>query len=410
MYHVLWLDDEWEKMPSFMTVSKEIYEIELVPCKYRKQGIQMLNQNLDKWDAVLLDAKMLEKSDNEVADISGLWNTINKINQLSSKHYLPYFISTGQPDLMDNKMFGTAVGRFYIKERDDDQLFADMLEEIGKAPRKKLEIMYQNVTDAIDSLGLGDQLKDSVFDILEAMHHPADHPDFKPVKNYNSLRQVIEKIFRVCAKYNVVPPQCFNNGNINLTESSKYLAGQDTIHSGVRYGNVGDHILPSYIANIIRSILEVGNIHSHTVDLDEDDQRTIENFFGTMKDNYYIFGLTLQLCEVIMWFDRYLSDPFHQDKERNLSMCVPIGGDDTDKVDQTEAPHIDTGKKGINDYVGVICKPEKDDKGIYHFEACAFNPNYNYGQQQYKIVAVIMNNDYRTKDIYPYFVAKWERI
>lgn len=243
MYHVLWLDDEWEKMPSFMTVSKEIYEIELVPCKYRKQGIQMLNQNLDKWDAVLLDAKMLEKSDNEVADISGLWNTINKINQLSSKHYLPYFISTGQPDLMDNKMFGTAVGRFYIKERDDDQLFADMLEEIGKAPRKKLEIMYQNVTDAIDSLGLGDQLKDSVFDILEAMHHPADHPDFKPVKNYNSLRQVIEKIFRVCAKYNVVPPQCFNNGNINLTESSKYLAGQDTIHSGVRYGNVGDHIL-----------------------------------------------------------------------------------------------------------------------------------------------------------------------
>ena len=407
MYNVLWIDDEYEKMRPFSMMCSTIYGIKLTGYKYREEGMHHLEQELNKWDAVLLDAKMLEKSDDETPNIKGLRKSIDKIHDLSLKHYLPYFISTGQPDLMSNEMFEDSFGKFYVKEHDDDKLISDMLETMKNSPRKKLKLIYSDVVDAIHHLGMDEYAIDNTFDILEAMHNPAEHNDFKPVKYYNLLRQTLEYLFRACAKYGLVPPQCIPHGTVNLMDSSLYLAGQDTRNCGVRYGErsgngkIGEHIVPSYIGNIIRQILEVGNIHSHTVELSETDTKTLEIFFNTMHDNYYIFGLNLQLCEVIVWFSNYVSAPEHADKEKNLSKCISII--------EKNISDVGNAKQGIDHYEGLICEPERDAVGNYHYDECFLSIKEWQEGRKLKLVRVSRNTNSYTKNYYPYF-AYWEKI
>ena len=49
---------------------------------------------------------------------------------------------------------------------------------------------------------------------------------------------------------------------------------------GIRYGEIGERVIPDYIENLIRSILDFGNVHSHTVELDEEDSLKIENILN----------------------------------------------------------------------------------------------------------------------------------
>ena len=129
-YNVLWIDDEWEKMDLFKELCKEDHSIILHPYTTQKKGMAELEANLSFYDAVLLDAKMWDESENEQASLVGLRNAKQKLDQLTLKRAIPYFISTGQPDLMSNKMFEDSFGKYYIKDRDDDQLIQD---KIGRA-------------------------------------------------------------------------------------------------------------------------------------------------------------------------------------------------------------------------------------------------------------------------------------
>lgn len=394
MYNVLWFEDKPEVMQNFLFLSERKYGIKLEPCKLREVGKQRLVQELDNWDAVLLDAKMPEESDDEVAELDGLLDVIKLIERLSTKHYLPYFISTGQPDLMSNSLFEKAYGKYYTKGDDDKRLLEDMVQKIKETPRKRMELMYQDVSNSSKALNMDEQGLENIFDVLEVLHFPANHPDFKPVKEYNSLRQTLEYLFRACEKFGLVPPECIPGNIVNLRDSSLYLSGKDTIASNVRYGEKDEHILPDYIANILKAILNVGNIHSHTVDLDESDQKTLETFFGTLNARYYIFGLTLQLCDVIIWIAKYVSKPSNADKALNLSKCKYLVSKDTPP---------------ISSYEGIECSPTQDEQGIWHYEKCMLRLNYWNGDKKLKLKEITANTSRATKEKYPYF-AKYDII
>ena len=116
LYNILWIDDEWEKMPSFMKECEEDYNLKLWPYKTRKAGMEALEQNLDMWHAVLLDAKMFDETENEAARLTGMSKAMLQLERLKSKKAIPYFISTGQPDLLDDEKFEEMVGKYYEKE------------------------------------------------------------------------------------------------------------------------------------------------------------------------------------------------------------------------------------------------------------------------------------------------------
>lgn len=388
-YNILWIDDEWDKMPTFKQECEELYNLVLVPFRTRKAGMQALEDNLEKWQAVLLDAKMFDESENEQASLAGLGKAKAHLDRLSVKKAIPYFISTGQPDLLDDDNFKALFGNYYTKAKDDEKLMADILQAILNAESSQIKAIYSNIFASSETLCISEYIDSIILDILLPLHYIEKQSSFKPIHHYNQLRQLVEYLFRACHKVGLVPDQCIPNGIVNLNQCSIYLAGKNAEKAGVRYGEPGERIIPDYIEAIIRAVLDFGNVHSHTVELDAEDTLKIENILRSSQSKYLIFGLTLQLCEAITWFAKYISE--HDDKEVNLLYCQGLIKDD-DKAK----------------YEGKICIPEQDENGVWHCEACLVILSH-WESGRMKLKEISDNTNKRTNGKYPYF-AKFDKV
>lgn len=387
---ILWIDDEWDKMSAFRMECEDLYNLILEPYKTCKEGLLALERDLDKWDAVLLDAKMLDESENEVASLKGLRKAKQRLDELSSKKKIPYFIFTGQPDLSSDDNFRAFFDESYVKSRDEKRLLDDIVTAINLVDRNQIKSNYQYLFSSLESLGILEYTKDTFLDILLPLHYKEKEEGFRPVHHYTQLRKVIEYLFRVCRDVGLLPEQCFEKGLVNLNQSSLYLAGQEPEKIGVRYGAKDDRIVPEYIEKIIRSVLGFGNTSSHTVELDLEDQEKIENLFKSLKSNYLIYGLTLQLCEVVVWFANYI--PTHNDKEYNLSFCVPILKSKNNTQDDK-----------FLQYEGQIFIPEKDEDGFWHCGECILSIKFWNAGDKMKLRQVTTNTKEKTKTKYPFF-------
>ena len=88
-YNVIWIDDEWTKMSAFKDECEVIHGIHLEPFTTQKNGMEELDRNLNSWDAVILDAKMFDESEDETPKLDGLRKAIRHIDQLSMKNSIP---------------------------------------------------------------------------------------------------------------------------------------------------------------------------------------------------------------------------------------------------------------------------------------------------------------------------------
>ena len=384
-YNVLWIDDEWDKMPTFKQECEELYNLELVPFRTRKAGMQALEENLEKWHAVLLDAKMFDESENEQASLAGLGKAKAHLDRLSVKKAIPYFISTGQPDLLDDDNFKALFGNYYTKAKDDEKLMADILQAILNAESSQIKAIYSNVFAASETLSISEYADSIILDILLPLHFVEKQSSFKPIHHYNQLRQLVEYLFRSCHKVGLVPDQCIPNGFVNLNQCSIYLAGKNAEKAGVRYGEPGERVIPEYIEDIIRSVLDFGNVHSHTVELDAEDTLKIENILRSSQSKYLIFGLTLQLCEVITWLAKYISE--HDDKEVNLLHCQSLIIDEKTEI-----------------YEGKDFVVEQDEKNNFHCGQCRLSYTAAQCYKGHMVTLYeVKDNDAKSRDNYPYF-------
>ena len=405
-YNVIWIDDEWDKMTAFKDECEIIHQIHLEPFRTQKAGMEELDKNLNKWDAVILDAKMFDKSEtNEVPRLDGLRNAINHINQLSLRRKIPYFISTGQPDLMDNETFEQGFGHYFVKEKDDLKLIEEIKREIELSPRRQVLAFYQDAIEQINEIG--QSASEVILDILESMHYPDSHPDFNPILYYNQLRQILEYNFRAANKVCIVPNACFDSkGNPNLSQCSHYLSGNNATEAKVRYGECRgkddyDIIVPKHIELMMRLILDLGNINSHSVKLSDSEEKELEYYFNNnvFNSRYLIYSLTLNACEITLWFKNYIKS--HQNIEENKKMCRQI------QDNQATPKDIDKTEIKEEELIGVVMC----DNGIYHIGSRFFvNKNYidrnNLLNKKVRIVEHDINSKSGTKEKYPYFACK----
>ena len=381
MYNVLWIDDEYDKMTAFQQECEEFNGLHLEPFRTRKAGIEALEKDLDHWHAVLLDAKMFDESENEVANLTGLGKAKQRLDELSMKRTIPYFISTGKPDLISDKNFKALFGDYYEKAKDDERLIEDMKKAIENSDKVQILNRYKDVFDALSSLGIRNEVESILMGIFLPMHYPAKDPNFKPVLHFNPLRQVLEYLFRACHKVGLIPDQCMAGTNINLSQCSLYLAGKNATKAGVKYDGPGSRIIPEHIESFIRTVLEFGNTHSHTVELSAEDQTKIEAIFRSKRSRYIIYGLAMQICEVITWMAEYIGE--HNDKELNLSFCIEL-------------------PKDGEIYNGREMEPVQDDDGNWHCDECLVKINTWQPGRKMRLKNVQPNKSLN-KDRYPYF-------
>jgi hypothetical protein len=262
--------------------------------------------------------------------------------------------------------------------------------------------------DAIDQLNkISPNASEVILDILESMHYPDSHPDFNPILYYNQLRQILEYNFRAANKVCIVPDACFDNkGNPNLSQCSHYLSGNNATEAKVRYGECRgkddyDKIVPKHIELMMRLILDLGNINSHSVKLSDSEEKELEYYFNNnvFNSRYLIYSLTLNACEITLWFKNYIKS--HQNIEENKKMCRQI------QDNQATPKDIDKTEIKEEELIGVVVC----DNGIYHIGSRFFvNKNYidrnNLLNKKVRIVEHDINSKSGTKEKYPYFACK----
>ena len=401
MCEVIWIDDEWEKMDAFKEECEVIHQIRLHPFRTQKAGMDEFDKNPKRWDAIILDAKMLDESENEVPMLVGLRKAIQHINEKSLQRKIPYFISTGQPDLMGNEMFEQSFGAFYIKERDDAKLIEDIKKMANESTRFQVKSFYRNALEQFRSLN--DEVYENVLDVLETMHFPNSHPDFTPHLFFNPMRKALEYVFRSAGDVGIIPDEFFSSGNVNLNQCFMFLIGRDAEKLGYRYGKTGERVAPRHIHDMMSLIINLGNSNSHSTELSHPTELTeveiqkYDNHIHSsgVNSRYLIYSMTLQLCEIVQWMNNYIKD--HPNKEDNLKRCVKI-----------EINNKDGDKKNVQEetVTGIV----ERDRGYYHIgRKYSLNPqtiqNNNWLGKKVRILKWDNNTNNRTKELFPFFAV-----
>ena len=386
-YNVIWIDDEWDtRGKPFIQLCEVKHQIHIKPFKTRKDGMELLLKDERPWDAVILDAKAFNESENETANLKGLYEAIKQIEGLKMKKSIPYFVLTRQPDLLDNDTFRELIGDFYkkgapekegdiIKVKGQEQLIEDLKAKVDCYSRYRVKELYKDTVDVLNQIN--SKACEDILDIMEVMHFPAANPKFNYDESFNSLRKILENLYKKANEWHIIPDECVDKieGNVNINQCVQYLSGRNADVVGIRYGSNNEKIVPKHIKDLMFSVQSLTNYLSHDY---------VNNNVAT-KPKDILFSLALQICEIVLWLNNYIK--CHQNKEENRKMCKTIGVVE----DIKDNPSICLIRSKRVGHELSICLSAKA-KGLVG--------------KKIVIIKEEQNTNPNTKELYPYFATK----
>lgn len=427
-YKVLLVDDN-KALGASLQPQAEQYCLDLQQCECWEDAKQVLYNKNDflEWDAIILDARCVDKKGSS-ANLHFLQIALTDFNRLCERYNseIPWYVLTGGGEKdFDFAMEGTkriprdekGWGKMlYFKDKprdekgkdDVDYLFENIQRAAPLRTRNKIKHQYSALFEVMKSCQFESENEDIMISVLSALHFPEENKGFDPVLYYNRLRQMVEYLFRAANKIGLLPDYFIEEGKVNLQGSSLYLAGgsftpsKDLKILSIRYGEDGESIFHKNIANIVKNVLSVTSHHSHTIEIDKEDEEELLAYYSETHSPNLLFGYALQLCEVIIWFGNYAKS--HNDREANLAKC---------KVVKKETESILEQKPVIEKYEGKTFLLEQDEKGNLHCGYCLVS----YKQNQDKIGNIVLlkeveenKNSGELKKKYPYFASKVEQV
>lgn len=269
-YKVLWIDDKWKEIVSFKDVLEKIHGFEVVPCEYAEDGMKIFEEHLEEWSGVILDARGRRNKDSEVEDLSGLSFSVNRINELKSKRFVPYYIITGQPDLTSSSNFAEMYkGHYYEKDKDEDRLIEDFKKNADNLPETRIIHKYQTVFDL---------WPDSQHDLLRILS-VLENQDWQNNSVLNDIRKIMSDVMTRCYQHGVCSVK--HDGS-NLAECSRMMDEE----------YMEDEI-PIYVRRSMHSCVAITNPGSHRTKTDSD--------VASGKSPYLIRSLIYDMLNVLYW-------------------------------------------------------------------------------------------------------------
>lgn len=334
---VLWVDDE-----DFKEIENQAYDkgIDITHVQSWIEAEPLLQGfRFDDWSAIILDCYccMYPKGPE---DHKFLQKALERLSQFRNGRILPWYIlSRGTDDdffsIIDNQLseernlWDSDWEKVYYSKIPEDYsvLFDRILKMSEHLPNYKVRYRFKDVFDLIGIEELfSKQVEDIMFPVLKSLLCPEEKNNFTPILFYNQLRQAIECFFRSCNNLGLLPDALVKTKTgVNLSLSSHYLSGHNAEMSdglSYRYGNKGESVFPASISKVIRDILKLANIESHTVDLTDKEKKQVEEYLSdTVTGQYVIYSMAMGLCSVFVWYKSYLLDG-HLDPRKNIEKCV----------------------------------------------------------------------------------------
>ena len=412
LIQVLWVEDD-PKVTESYPLKAENFDLELVPFPCWDEAKEALFNEFDRWSAIILDAKCKYHKDSDDNAIIFLREALKDISVICKEkgRIIPWYVLTGGAEtevsdsINEERMKWDADWTekenktFYSKDVDNESLYRRIKDHVTKSPRLQIIEKY---CDAIKQLNyMHPNIGDRIIDIFEAMHYPENHPKFNPVLYYNQLRQILEYNFREANKVCIIPNECFDKkGYPNLSQCCHYLSGNDATHVGVRYGLYGERIVPPHIELMMRMILEVGNINSHSANLSNSEEKELEQYFdkNVYNSRYLIFSLALNACEITLWMKSYIIN--HQNTETNKKKCNYLSILQEHKKDKDK--QVEEGVVEFHDGIYHIGDKYYVSEKTVNLIGC-----YN---KKVKIVQYENNNKHGIRDKYPLFACRVELV
>ena len=425
-YKVLLVDDN-KALGTSLQPQAERYSLDLQQCECWEDAKQVFSNKNDflEWDAIILDARCVDRKGSP-ADLHFLQCALRDINVFCERYNskIPWYVLTagGKEDFefvmedvrripRDEKEWGKML---YFKDKpcdengkdDIDYLFENIQKAAPLRTRNKIKHQYSALFEVMKSCQFEPESEDIMISVLSALHFPEENKGFDPVLYYNRLRQMVEYLFRAANTIGLLPDYFMEGGKVNLQGSSLYLAGEtftpskDSTNLFFRYGEKGESVFHKNIASIVKNILSVTSHHSHTIEIDKEDEEELLAYYLETRSPNLLFGYALQLCEVIIWFGNYAKS--HNDREANLAKC---------KVVKKETESILEQKPVIEEYEGKTFLLEQDEKGNLHCGYCLVS----YKQNQDKIGRMVLlknvvenKNSGELKKMYPLYASRIE--
>lgn len=270
-YKILWIDDKWKELDSFKERCESLkHGMEIIPCKYSVDGMILFEKYLEEWSGVILDAKVLYDKDAKEDKLTGLAYSVKKINELSHRRKIPYYIFTGQPDLSSSSSFAEEhEGLYYEKDKDEERLIEDIKRNADSLEETQIIHKHQTVFETWP------ESKHDLLRILKVL----EKEDWQNNSVLNDIRKIMNDVMNRLYERGFCTVE--HNGS-NLAECS-IMVGQSFM----------EVIIPIYIQRAIHTCVAVTNPGSHRTKTDKD----------VAKGNapYLIRSLIYNMLDILYW-------------------------------------------------------------------------------------------------------------
>lgn len=374
-YKVIWFDDKFSEL-NLIKESAFLNGISLVGFTNAKDGIKELDDNIDDYEAAIVDGNFFKtsgQSEHEVSD-DAFFEVGIALERLKPRKVLPWFILSGQMNFTkeENKYArGFKANVVYDKNNEDhlQKLWDSVIAEANEQIETQIKNDYRRVFEVCNEKYIGTAASKPLLSILKKENAINAFSD--PELYFVPLRKVMEDLFTACHKYGFLP-ECFIKPSVALNETSKFLSG--SVEKGYQ---LDTPVFIKVISEHVRNILSVCQPAAHRSEID--------SFVSTVNSPYLLLSTTYQLLDVLLWFKEYF---------------------DTNKDVVTNK-----GRIKLADPDAKIEIIERDDLGNYHCGEVLLSYNFIKDNgfevgEEIKLLSVIENSTYKTKHLYPKFANK----
>lgn len=313
-YNFLWIDDKIESSKGLDQLAK-MKSIHLTHFETHKGGMEELQKSVDSYDAVILDALGYNESTDESEEIIGLHQSLRKLSELSPIKKMPYCIYSGytEKDVFEAQKMALPP-EVRVFKKDGPESAKKMLAYLSLEADKQLDTQIRHENERLFNVleAYGAENTSTVLQIFRAIKTGGG--ELNDQLYFTPLRMILEQMFRKANEIGLLHDKCVTVGGnkVNLTESSKFLAGKDC--EILKIGCTKSHF-PKLIADHVMNILSITGAASHTSKVDVTQNIDIQNYRKEINTPFLLYHLLFMLSDVLIWFDQYSAS--NQDVDEN---------------------------------------------------------------------------------------------
>ena len=339
---VLWVEDDPQITQTYPLEAAQ-YGIQLVPFSCWEDAEKALITEFKRWSAIVLDAKCKYKRDSHDNAAVFLTQAIHAIDTICAQRHriLPWYVLSGGSEEELNDLIIDSreewdgdwkSKKYYSKATDRDMLFHRIPYHAKVSPEMQIRLVYYpDVFKAIRNTQLDTDVEVYMEELLLPIH-ACNYSGKEYNDNMTKIRKCLELVFQSMAEHGILPNKSKDGryvmhdlltdkrGGINNTWCSLILSGKE-IKQGEKVSITSKNILPNVLKDSFLRLIEISAAYEHAENKNVTDEqkansRHTEKFLDSIGNAPYLLrGLTMELCNIILWYDSYLSE--HDDKEMN---------------------------------------------------------------------------------------------